>query len=117
MIQVRCVGGPYDGVVRTPPADMRPAILLFDMVELGWAWEIDFSQATRDEAIAWGRADLAVRAYRAVRNGRPVIFLGVEYTSVGELQVFEDAIVNSGYSIKVASDDQNGLVVDIVQPE
>jgi hypothetical protein len=58
-----------------------------------------------------------VRAYRAVRNGRPVIFLGVEYTSVEELQAFEDAIVESGYCVRVASDDQNGLVVDIIQPE
>lgn len=117
MIQVRCIGGPYDGVVRTPPAEMRPISLLFDMVDKGWGWEIDFSHATSDEVIVWGGADLMARAYRAVRNGQPAVFLGVEYTSVEQLQAFEDAIVLSGYCIRVASDDKNGLVVEIVQPE
>ncbi len=117
MISIKCIGGPHDGVVRTPPSDMKPFRLLRDVVDNGWSWEIDFSQATREEAIAWGGGDLMARAYRAVKNGRTVNFLGTEYTSVEELQAFEDALVNSGYDVQVAHDDESGLQINIVQPE
>ncbi len=117
MISVKCVGGQYDGKVQTPPSDMNPASLLFDMVNHGWGWEIDFSEASREEAIAWGGADLMARAYRAVRNGRIVTFLGTEYATIEELQAFEDALVDSGYEVQVTRDNEEGLEVQIVQPE
>ena len=117
MISIKCIGGPYDGRVRTPPADFVPQHLLVEMVENGWGWEIDFSRASREETILWGGADLVARAYRAVKNGKSVVFLGVEYTRVEDLSELEDALVNSGYEVKVARDDEEGLTIDIVQPE
>lgn len=117
MILVKCIGGPYDGRVRTPPVEIRPAQLLFKMVDNGWSWEIDYSLADREETIAWGGADLMARAYRAVQNGRVATFLGVEYKTLEELQAFEDAIVDSGYYVKVTRDDDEGLEVQIIQPE
>ena len=117
MISIKCIGGPHNGVVRTPPSNVKPFGLLRDMVDNGWGWEIDFSQASREETIAWGGGDLMARAYRAVKNRRIVNFLGTEYTSVGELQAFEDALVNSGYDVQVEHDDESGLQINIVQPE
>lgn len=117
MISIKCVGGPHDGAVQTPPAGMKPVHLLYSMVDHGWGWEIDFSRATREETIRWGGADLAARAFRAVQNGRPVSFLGVEYTTRESLQAFEDALVATSYEIKVVRDDETGLEVQIVQPE
>ncbi|MEO8637849.1 MAG: hypothetical protein ABI430_03035 [Candidatus Taylorbacteria bacterium] len=117
MIRIKCLGGAYNGQVRTPPADMKPVLLLFEMVDQGFGWQIDFSGADREETIQWGGADLMARAYRAVKNGRVATFLGVEYKTVEELQAFEDAIVDSGYYVKVNRDDDEGLEVLIIQPE
>ena len=117
MISVKCIGGEYNGRVRTPPEGMKPFKLLRDMVDNGWGWEIDYSRASHKETISWGGGDLMARAYRAVKHGRTVNFLGTEYASVEELQAFEDALVNSGYDVRVAHDDDSGVQVDIVQPE
>ncbi len=117
MISVKCVGGPHDGTLRTPPQEMKPFNLLSSMADSGWGWEIDYSHAVHEETIAWGGADMLARAYRAVKNGRTVNFLGTEYSSVGELQALEDALVGSGYDVQIARDDESGVQIDIVQPE
>ena len=117
MIAIKFVGGPDDNKIRLPHNDVKPFRLLKQMVDFDWGWEIDLSRATREEVIAWGGADLMARAYRAVKNGRTASFLGIEYSSVEELQAFEDALVASGYEVKVARDDEAGLEVQIVQPE
>jgi hypothetical protein len=117
MISIKCVGGPHDNVVRIPPADVKPASILFSMVDSGWGWEIDYSHAIRDETIAWGGADMLARAYRAVKTGRSVNFLGTEYSSIGELQTLEDALVGSGYDVQIARDDESGVEIAIIQPE
>ncbi len=117
MIKVTALTGPYEGQTREVPSGQNPIALLGEFVRKGWSWEIDFSEAGRDETIAWGGADLIARAVRAVQNGRPAVFLGVEYTTMEELQAFEDAIMGSGYDVKVMSDDHNGLVVVTGNPE
>ncbi|MEO8637839.1 MAG: hypothetical protein ABI430_02985 [Candidatus Taylorbacteria bacterium] len=117
MISVKCVGGPYNGVVWAVPREMNPSTLFHDLIEKESGWEIDLSQASREEAIAWGGADLIARAVRAVRKGLTANFMGTEYSTMEELQSFEDAMVNSGYCVRVAQDDERGMVVDIVQPE
>lgn len=117
MILIKSLGGPLDKEVRTPPVGIQPLALLSGFVDCGWGWEIDFSQASREEVIAWGGAELLARAYRAVKNGKVVNFLGTEYTSVNELQTLEDDLVGSGWDICIASDDENGVQIDIVQPE
>lgn len=117
MIKIKCLTGPYAGQIREAPENQNPLKVLVSMVELGWQWEIDFSLATRDETVAWGGADLMARAVRAVKEGRGAFFMGVEYSTMEDLQVFEDEIVSSGYYVQVASDDHNGLVIYTVNPE
>ena len=117
MISIKCIGGPHDNVVRTPQAEIKPVSTLFSMVDLGWGWEIDWANATREEVIAWGRADMAARAYRAVKNGRIVNFLGTEYSSVDQLQSLEKALLESGYDVQIAQDDESGVEIAIIQPE
>ncbi len=117
MIRIRALNGPYANQIREIPSNQNPAALLRGFVQNGWGWEIDFSQANRDEVIAWGGADLIARAVRAVQNGRPAIFLGVTYTTMEDLQGFEDAIVGSGYEVKIMSDDHKGLVIITSNPE
>lgn len=117
MIKIKCIGGPFDGKVRVVPEGLKPLELLVEMSHNGWGWEIDYSKASQEEVIAWGGADLMQRAVRAVENGRTVTFLGTEYSKIEELQDFEDAIVYSGYMVRVAKDDDEGVVVDIIQPE
>ncbi len=117
MILIKCIGGPNSGEVWEPSFQQPPIGHLFSLVNSGLGWEIDFSRASREETIAWGGADLMARAYRAVKNGRSVSFLGVEYTRENDLQAFEDALVDSRYDVQVARDNEEGLEVQIVQPE
>lgn len=117
MVKIKCLTGPHAGIVRTPSSNLEPAQVLGSMVNHGWHWEIDFSRASREEIIAWGGADLMARAIRAVQEGRGAFFMGEEYSSMDELQAFEDAIYYSGYMVHVASDDDDGLRVVTVQPE
>lgn len=117
MIKITCVGGEYNGVERIPSFGTNPHALLQSMMEGGFGWIIDFSRATKEEVILWGGADLVARAVRAIKAGRPVSFLGIEYTELGQLKDFENAIVDSGYCVRVEHDDERGVVVGIVQPE
>lgn len=118
MVKVTALTGPYAGQTRALPQDMKPVTVLMSMVEHGWEWEIDFSQADRDEFIAWGVADMICRAIRAVRKGLPVTFMGVEYTTMESLQTLENDVVGCGYCVRIASDDdRNGLEIHIVHPE
>ena len=117
MVKIKCLTGPHAGEVRTPSQDTEPLRLLGLMVDQGLHWEIDFSNACREEIIAWGGADLMARAIRAVQEGRGAFFMGVEYSTMESLQTFEDELVCSGYNIQVASDDERGLVVYTVDPE
>jgi hypothetical protein len=118
MVKITILTGSRAGQTCMPPQNAEPVAVLGDMVEQDWQWEIDFSQASRDETIAWGGADLICRAVRAVKKGLPVTFMGVEYTTLNSLQSFEDAMVESGYCVRVAfDDDRNGLEVHTVHPE
>ena len=116
MVKIRYLTGPNAGYVCTPYREAEPFEVLLDLVRNNCQWEIDFSWARCDEAERWSGADLQARAVRAVSEGRPAIFMGVEYTTIESLNDFDDTIMNSGYGVEIASDDHNGLVVLTTDP-
>jgi len=91
-------------------------------MDLGSRWEIDYSQATSNEAFEWGRQDMAVRVVRALAEGRTVFFQAVEYRAATRDDVvlvsgqIEDAIVAGGYLVIVEYDDERGVSIG-VHPE
>lgn len=120
MITIKCVGGPWDGVIREVPAGMDPAAVLRGLASHGCRWEIDFSRATNDELLSVGSTDMTWRIIWALRDGRRVIVgdtVFAVHDSADEKEVealgqeIEDTIVESGYHVKVVSDDQYGLTI------
>lgn len=86
----------------------------------GREWKLDLSKATPEEIFLWKGADLHARIYGAVSHKRPVVFEGVRY--VPSLQLFgaalvghiEKAIADRGCAVRIASDNQEGLVVKVL---
>jgi hypothetical protein len=120
MIKVSILSGPYTGQTREIPASIPPEELLGELLNQGWDWSVDYSQATEEEIFLWFREDLSCRVVRALRAGRSVRFLGKEYrvkvpTDQSELMdvvgQVEDAIVESGRRVSIEKDDEAGLVV------
>lgn len=117
MIKITLLTPPYAGRVRElhGTQEVDPADLLRELVSKRVCWTIDWSQATREEAFLWGRADLVSRILRGLIGGRSVFFLGQEYraedyTSITEVAgVVEDAIVNSGLMVCIESDGDGGV--------
>ena len=133
MIRIKCLTGPFAGRVReflgtrlidprTGEAgeEINPHSLFASFRLHKWSWEVDYSEATQEETVAWFRADLAARSLRALERGLPVKFMGREYrVGPGEsvLEVagrLEDAIVSSGRMITLdADDEENGVVIGV----
>lgn len=120
MIRVTMLTGPYAGRTEVVPAEVTPHELLGEFLVKGWAWSIDYAEATEEEAFEWWRQDLSARVVRAIRRGLPVTFLGAVYhvedmadttaltRVIGEI---EDAIVASGRVVTLGRDDETGVVV------
>ena len=129
MIIIRILSGPHAGkerVVRDnmyEGAEINPLRLLQQLVRLGSRWHVDFSEATRDEILEWGMADMVNRIMRAFVEGRPVFFQDKRYqaSSIEEARRLsgevEDAIVYSGHHVVVARDDENGVLIETGQRE
>ena len=121
MIKVILQSGPLAGRERTfkkGGEPVNPAELFASLVSHGWQWETDYSRATEGEILLWFREELAARVLRALRDGRPVKFLGAEYRAKKESilevgQAIEDAIVASGRLVTIDADDEQGLVVGV----
>ena len=127
MVIIKIIAGPYAGQVRRVrdnrfrgmPVD--PVRLLTQLMQRGSRWEIDYSQADRNEIVDWGRADLTVRYLRALYEGRPVRFMGGEYRAtagdqkeaVAIGQQIEDIVSTSGHYVFLESDDENGVSIGI----
>lgn len=119
MVRIRILSGPYAGRERTSDkarlAGIDPQVLLTDLARQGYRWAVDFSDASEEEALEWGLADMVGRILAAAMDGRAVRFMGRRWnftgidfasseaqTMVGEI---EDAIVYSGRNIGVLIDD------------
>lgn len=121
MITITILNGNRAGQKASPTLDEvgdDPAGLIMDLVRQGYAWNIDWSQATEQEAFLWGRADMVGRILRALSIGRPVFFQGTKYHATPETiekvagQV-EDAIAYSGRMVVVEADDEQGVRIGI----
>jgi hypothetical protein len=129
MIIIRILSGPYAGKVwevrdnTYEGHEINPSRLLWQLVEVGSRWQIDFSNATENETVDWGRADMTLRYLRALLEGRSVFFQEVEYHAdspdqapvVG--QQIEDAIVVSGHYVTVEYDDERGVSIAVGKRE
>ena len=124
MITIKCLDGPYAGVERQiigTPID--PMELLGQMVKKGWRWEIDYTQATKEEMFEWFKADVVSRIIRALLQNRFVQFMDQRWQlkpgqNILDLaQKIEDYIADSGFNITIVSDNANGLTIRTVGPE
>ncbi len=120
MITITALTGPHAGKIREVPTDfLDPLSLLQEFAKNDWKWDIDWTNATEEEAFIWGRADMVGRILAALLHGRTVWFQGTEYcvTNPAELEQVlsevEDVIVESGFNVAVESDDANGVRIGI----
>jgi hypothetical protein len=123
-VRIRFLSGNRAGAEQEVPQSTDPLEAITFCVQQGWAWEVVWASA-RDaqETFLWARADLVGRILRALREGRPVYFNGVRYAVTGPDPIgivagqVEDAIVNSGANVKVGTDDEDGVVIEILTDE
>ena len=119
MIKITLLTGSHAGQERTPTLnEINPLDLIMDCVRKGYVWVIDWTQATLEESFQWGRADLVGRILRALMEGRPVSFAGVEYRATADsIQMVtgevEDAITNSGCMVIVEDDNEHGVRIGV----
>lgn len=59
MIKVTIHTGPHAGKTREVPADVKPENLLGDILNRGWEWTVDYSQASKEETYFWFRQDFS----------------------------------------------------------
>jgi len=116
MVKIRVQKKESDWVVYSIPSSANPYDVLGELLGGNLMYQVDYTDATKAEIIAWGGADMMVRVLRASQRGLDVSFMGTCYGQ-DELQRLEDDIVASGYCVRVESDDHNGVVIGIVQPE
>ncbi len=126
MITIKCLNGPYAGVIRKLVGlnlPFNPMELLGQMIKKNWSWKIDYTQATKEEMFEWFKADLVARIIRALLQNRFVQFMDQRWQAkpaddLLELaQKIEDYIADSGFNITIVSDDANGLIIRTVGPE
>ncbi|MFH0854579.1 MAG: hypothetical protein V1891_03750 [bacterium] len=131
MVKIKCLDGPYSGRViifegKRAVDDLEswilveeiaPSDLFASFIMLGWRWEVDYSDATKEEFLEWFRAEIGARILRTLQKGLSVKFLNKEFRLSEEenllkgAQEVEDAIVSSKKIIYIISDDENGLVI------
>lgn len=122
MVKVSILAGPFRGEIRQFEGNRNlernvqvdPAALLSDFVQHGSRWKIDFSAATPEELLAWGQADFVARIVRALREKRPVHFMGRVYTRLKEAGALDDAIAESGRMVCIGRDDEQMLVITAI---
>jgi hypothetical protein len=119
MIIFQALSGPYVGRKIVDPR-VDPLTLLTEFASKDWKWSIDFTQATQDELLEWARADLASRCLAALQHNRAVFFQNTEYRVLEAAQLqevavkLEDAIAFSGLMVRVESDTDQGVVIEVV---
>lgn len=124
LVKLTILTGPKEGQSRfVHSRQVEPMGLLQSIVNKGWEWKLDYSDADPSESFFWIRADMVVRIIRALRAGRSVFFLEQEYRFqeggdpekvVGEI---EDAISESGFNVYVETDNEQGVRIGTAGPE
>lgn len=95
----------------------KPIEVMYVMVELDMDWEIDFSEATDEELIAWTQADHIGRTVRAKKKGKTIILEG-EPVGYDELQdKMVDFIARHQWFPDVLSDNAQSLILGIADKE
>ncbi len=123
-MRIQFLTGDRAGTEQEVPDSTDPLEAISFCVQNGWEWEVIWTSA-RDaqETFAWARADMVGRCLRALLHGRPVFFNGKTYAVTGPDPAgivagqLEDAIVNSGANVKVGSDDEDGVVIELGSDE
>lgn len=120
LIWVECLEGPFKNETREIYLELMDPIDFFrQMVNHGWRWEVNYSQATEIEKFEFFRGELVARIVRALKNNLPVKFLGQSYQVkkkqdwIEVAQKIEDVIVSSGRIITIDSDDEQGFVIGV----
>jgi hypothetical protein len=90
-------------------------------------WSLDYSYATENEKIEWGRADMRVRVIIALASGRTVRFIDPldvrEWQSTDEKDVHQTAneifevIASSGMMVAIKSDNEHDITIVSGNPE
>lgn len=124
MIKMTALTGPHAGKTNKVPADVNPSELLNQFASEDWKWKLDFTQASEQELLEWGQANLIARVLASILHGRSVWLQGVEYRVKNPEEAslivdeVEKAIEYSGVMfIKITSDDENGVVIGTVGTE
>jgi hypothetical protein len=120
VIKIKILSGPYADQERTGEETAQlgidPQKLLAEMGYQNVRWEVDFSQASPQENLEWGRADLVGRIVRALSHERGVWFHGHEFRGFSDemMVMLEETISNSGLQVAVERDDEDGLVIGTI---
>jgi hypothetical protein len=112
-------GAEEDGsLILGEPVD--PVSLFACLVRHDWTWQVDYSDADQAEILAWFRAEMSARMFRALAAGRPIRFLDREFQVregddvLAVMKTVEDVIAGSGRLVTIASDDEKGVVIEAV---
>ena len=119
-IRVKLLSGPYAGQTWPIAPETVPTAFLTQFLEQGWAWEIEFSDASPEEEDAWRLADFQCRIVRAIGSGLPVSFLGIVYQvddtdnmeerrDIGD--AIETALHASKQNVTIEYDDGRGVSI------
>jgi hypothetical protein len=120
MVKMRITPGPLRGNWKDVSRE-DPQELLGSVTSHGWEWQLDYTRATPQEKLLWERANIVVRAVRALSQGRSVTFDGKGYRANNQKEVIrvagelEDAIVASRGLIQLVKDDSSGVEIRRVE--
>ena len=118
MIYLIYLSGPHKGRTRNV-THADPETVLYKVIDYGWWWEIDYSDATEEETENWFPVDLGFRIGRASASGRPIYFMGRIYVAQEPSKIFEvaqrviDEINWSACEISIDIDDGCGLFISV----
>lgn len=122
MVKITLLDGPYAGQSRRVSLQNNPMELLKSAMLHNWKWKLDFSKATEEEVFLFGRADFIIRIIRALFGGKKIKFLDYEFQILSShseeeaieiAQAAEDAIVEGGYYVYIANENENEIVIGI----
>jgi hypothetical protein len=119
-IAVKLLSGEHAGKTAVMPGSVNPMELLGGLGRAGTKWVVDFTNATSDEALDWGGADMMGRVLAALSHGRRVRFQDDVWNPVQDSEILtkavgeiQDAIASSGMTVCVDIDDDSGVTIGV----
>ncbi|MBW6441496.1 hypothetical protein K0B04_01125 [Patescibacteria group bacterium] len=116
MVYLTYLSGPHKGRKRNV-TKVDPEIIFHKILKFGWGWEIEYFEATEDEEDLWWGYDVGTRISRALKEGRPVHYMGKVYIANNPSEVVKvarevsDDINRSAHEFGLESDDEYGVVI------